>query len=42
MCETRNLTAHTYNETLALSVYRRIKSYTDLLDLWLRAMEKKI
>jgi nucleotidyltransferase substrate binding protein (TIGR01987 family) len=42
MCETRNLTVHTYNETLALSVYRQIKSYTDLLDLWLRAMEKKV
>jgi len=42
MCETCNLTVHTYNETLALSVYRQIKSYTDLLDLWLRAMEKKV
>jgi nucleotidyltransferase substrate binding protein (TIGR01987 family) len=42
MCETRNLTVHTYNEALALSVYRQIKSYTDLLDLWLRAMEKKV
>jgi nucleotidyltransferase substrate binding protein (TIGR01987 family) len=42
MCETRNLTVHTYNETLAFSVYRQIKSYTDLLDLWLRAMEKKV
>jgi nucleotidyltransferase substrate binding protein (TIGR01987 family) len=42
MCETRNLTVHTYNETLALSVYRQIKSYTDLLDLWLSEMEKKL
>lgn len=42
MCETRNMTVHTYNETLALSVYRQINTYTDLLDLWIRAMEKKV
>ncbi|MBI3153742.1 MAG: nucleotidyltransferase substrate binding protein [Chloroflexi bacterium] len=42
MCETRNMTVHTYNETLALSVYRQISGYADLLDLWLKAMEKKV
>ena len=42
MCETRNMTVHIYNETLALSVYRQIHAYAGLLDLWLRAMEKKI
>jgi nucleotidyltransferase substrate binding protein (TIGR01987 family) len=42
MCETRNMTVHTYNETLALSVYRQIHAYADLLDIWLRAMEKKV
>jgi nucleotidyltransferase substrate binding protein (TIGR01987 family) len=42
MCETRNMTVHTYNETLALAVYRQINAYADLLDLWLRAMEKKV
>jgi nucleotidyltransferase substrate binding protein (TIGR01987 family) len=42
MCETRNMTVHTYNETLALAVYRQINTYADLLDLWLRAMEKKV
>ncbi|MCC6271364.1 MAG: nucleotidyltransferase substrate binding protein, partial [Microbacteriaceae bacterium] len=42
MCETRNMTVHTYNETLALFVYRQIASYADLLDGWLSAMEKKV
>ncbi len=42
MCETRNMTVHTYNEALALSVYRQIAAYAGMLDLWLRAMEKKV
>jgi nucleotidyltransferase substrate binding protein (TIGR01987 family) len=42
MCETRNMTVHTYNEALALAVYRKINAYADLLDLWLRAMENKV
>jgi nucleotidyltransferase substrate binding protein (TIGR01987 family) len=41
MCETRNMTVHTYNETLAVSVYREISEYAALLDLWLQEMDKK-
>ncbi len=42
MCEARNMTAHTYNEKLAALIYRQIEDYADLLDIWLKAMEKKL
>jgi len=42
MCDIRNMTVHTYNEELALSVYGQIKEYTGLLETWISAMEKRI
>ncbi|MDL1909289.1 DUF86 domain-containing protein [Chloroflexi bacterium CFX6] len=42
MVEARNLTVHTYNEKLAQSVYRQIKGYVDVLEVWLDGMEKNM
>ena len=42
MCEARNMTVHTYNEKLALSIYHQIKGYAGVLELWLSAIEKRL
>jgi nucleotidyltransferase substrate binding protein (TIGR01987 family) len=42
MVEARNLTVHTYNEKLAQSVYRQIKGYVDVLEVWLGNMQRKM
>lgn len=41
MCDTRNMTVHTYNEELAISVYSQINGYADLFETWIGAMEKR-
>lgn len=38
MTDDRNLTVHTYNETLALKIFRRIRFYAPLLRKWLEKM----
>jgi len=42
MCDVRNITVHTYNEEVALSVYSQINGYAGLLEKWISAMEKHI
>lgn len=42
MCEARNLTGHTDNEQLSISLAGQIKQYSQVLQTWLEAMEKKI
>lgn len=40
MADDRNLTVHTYNESLAIAIYGRILEYQPLLSKWLVAMEQ--
>lgn len=35
MIDDRNLTVHTYNESLALAIYSRLESYANLMEEWL-------
>ena len=42
MIDDRNLTVHTYNESLAEEIYRRLPSYADFLAVWLTAMEERL
>ena len=42
MIDDRNLTVHTYNESLAEEIYRQLPSYADFLTLWLTAMEERM
>jgi nucleotidyltransferase substrate binding protein (TIGR01987 family) len=42
MIDDRNLTAHTYNESLAEEIYRQLPSYADFLTVWLTAMEERL
>jgi len=41
MADDRNLTAHTYNETLAKDIFSRLSRYVQLIDNWLAGMEEK-
>ena len=41
MIDDRNLTVHTYNESLAEAIYRQLPSYADFLAVWLTAMEER-
>ena len=41
MVDDRNLTSHTYNEGLAVSIYDRLDEYVRLLTLWLERIEKR-
>lgn len=41
MADDRNLTAHTYNETLAKTIFSRISRYVQPMHNWLAAMEEK-
>ena len=41
MADDRNLTAHTYNETLAKDIFSRLSRYVQLIDNWLAGMEQK-
>lgn len=42
MADDRNLTAHTYNETLAERIYSRIFEHASLMESWLTAMERRL
>ena len=42
MIDDRNLTVHTYNETVAEDIYSNLPRYADLLAAWLTAMEARI
>jgi nucleotidyltransferase substrate binding protein (TIGR01987 family) len=42
MCDARNITVHTYNEQLAISVYHQIREYAGVLGIWLSAIEKRL
>ena len=42
MIDDRNLTVHTYNESLAEEIYRQLPSYADFLAIWLTAMEERM
>ena len=41
MADDRNLTVHTYNETLAIEIYKRIKSYAPLMRYWLNELQRR-
>ena len=40
MVDDRNLTAHTYDETLAEKIFTQLNTYAKLMDNWLDAMEQ--
>ena len=42
MADDRNLTVHTYNESLAEQIYSRISEHSAVMELWLNAMEREI
>jgi nucleotidyltransferase substrate binding protein (TIGR01987 family) len=42
MVDDRNLTSHTYNEGLAVSIYERLDDYARLLSIWLKRMKERI
>lgn len=42
MAEARNLTAHTYDESVAKNLYANLSNYGASLNLWLGQMEKKL
>jgi nucleotidyltransferase substrate binding protein (TIGR01987 family) len=39
MTDDRNLTVHTYNEKLAVEIYGRIRTYRDILKVWLDGLK---
>ena len=42
MADDRNLTVHTYNESLAAQIYSRIKGYSFLMQDWLGELERRV
>ena len=42
MIDDRNLTVHTYNESLAEEIHHHLPSYAEFLDVWLTAMEERL
>ena len=42
MIDDRNLTVHTYNESLAEEISRQLPLYADFLAIWLTAMEERM
>ncbi|MEA1992060.1 MAG: HI0074 family nucleotidyltransferase substrate-binding subunit [Thermodesulfobacteriota bacterium] len=42
MVDDRNLTSHTYNESLADQIYGQLGTYSDLMAKWVSAMEKAL
>lgn len=42
MADDRNLTVHTYNESLSAAIYARLKIYSPLLRKWIIEMTKKV
>ena len=41
MADDRNLTVHTYNESLAESIYSRLSGYAQVMALWLESLERR-
>jgi nucleotidyltransferase substrate binding protein (TIGR01987 family) len=41
MVDDRNLTSHTYNEGLAVSIYKRLDDYAYLLSVWLERIKER-
>ncbi len=42
MADDRNLTAHTYNEELANSIFARLAGHLATLEIWLKALRAKV
>ena len=42
MCDARNMTVHTYNEKIAMTIYHQIEDYVGVFATWLSAIEKKL
>jgi nucleotidyltransferase substrate binding protein (TIGR01987 family) len=42
MTDDRNLTVHTYNESLANAIYARLAGHVEILSSWLRAMRERV
>lgn len=42
MLDDRNLTAHTYNEQLAIALFARLGGYATLLNDWLNGLERNL
>jgi nucleotidyltransferase substrate binding protein (TIGR01987 family) len=42
MVDHRNLTVHTYNETLAIGIYGQLKPYQGLLKQWLNEIKSRV
>lgn len=42
MADARNLTVHTYNESLAEKLHKKLPGYTKLLEHWIFAMQQRI
>jgi nucleotidyltransferase substrate binding protein (TIGR01987 family) len=42
MIDDRNLTVHTYNESLAEDIYRQLPAYATFLETWLTAMADRL
>ena len=42
MSDDRNLTVHTYNESLAAQIYSRIKGYSFLMQDWLSELQRRV
>ncbi|EFK11261.1 putative toxin-antitoxin system, antitoxin component [delta proteobacterium NaphS2] len=42
MVDDRNLTSHTYNESLAQRIYAEIDNYAELMSCWLSAMKAAV
>ncbi len=42
MADDRNLTAHTYNESIAVAIAARLPRHLATLEAWLRAMRERV
>ncbi|MFN3490596.1 MAG: HI0074 family nucleotidyltransferase substrate-binding subunit [Anaerolineales bacterium] len=42
MCDVRNMTVHTYNEKIAMTIYHQLKDYVKIFEMWLSAIEEKV
>lgn len=42
MADDRNLTVHTYNESVAKQIYERLPRYAGLVETWMKAMENRL
>ena len=41
MIDDRNLTAHTYNETIAKKIFNRLQPYAALMAFWIKRIEER-